>query len=70
MGALERALQDEIPVPQISGTSPGVEQGRAADVFEDKGQGGWHGALLRRGMFSLLTRGNNVAATQATSLTP
>lgn len=62
-GALEGASQDEVPTPRVAGTSPGAEEGRAAGVFQDKAQGGWHGALLRRGKFSLLTRGHSVAAT-------
>lgn len=50
-------------------------QGRGAggagrEVFKETGDGGRCGALLRGGTFSVVTRGNSMATTQATSLTP
>lgn len=48
-GARERASQDEIPAPWGSGTGPGVEAGRAAGVFEDKGQGSGMVLFLEEG---------------------
>lgn len=44
--------------------------GAGREVFEETGDGGRCGALLRGGTFGVVTRGNSVATTQATSLTP